>query len=423
MHRRTLTALLPLAAALALGPAALPASDWPRFRGPNGTGVADPADAGLPVKCDGGSVRWKVPIPGLGNSSPIVSKGRVFLETASDDGQARLLLCLDAKTGQTVWTQATPGGPPDNIHKKFNTLASSTPAADGERVYALFWDGRKEALAAFDYDGHPAWQRDLGPFSSQHGVGTSPMVWNGKVYLNNDMDGRAVLQAFDARTGAPLWEVKREPFRASYPTPFLLEEGGKPQLIVASTAGVTSYDPETGAQNWTAKLHFESAPLRMVGCPVAGPGMVFATFGEGAGTCLAVGIKTGGTGDVTATHTAWEKRKSFPYVPAMLVKDGYLYFVNDRGRAACHDTKTGAEVWSQTLGGGFMASPVLVGDRVYALNDTGTLFVFAASPKGYQELGKSIIGEGVMATPAVADGRLFVRGRSHLICIGGTDGK
>src|SRR5438270_599092 len=157
-----------------------PASDWARFRGPNGAGIS--TEAGIPVSFGEADIlHWKVEIPGTGNSSPIVSKQRIFVQTANDDGSQRLLLCLDLAGGNTLWTRPAPGGRA-TTHPK-NTLASSTAAADGTRVYMPFWDGRNLLVAAYDYEGTRLWSRDLGPFSSQHGAGHSPIVVSGKVIL------------------------------------------------------------------------------------------------------------------------------------------------------------------------------------------------------------------------------------------------
>src|SRR5262245_1925836 len=168
------------------------ASDWPRFRGPNGAGVS--TDMGIPVEFgEQKNVHWKVEIPGAGNSSPIVSRQRIFLQTASDNGRDRLLLCLDLVNGNTLWSRAAPGGK-GTIHAK-NTLASSTAAADGLRVYVSFWDGKGLSVAAYDYGGKNLWTRDLGSFAAQHGAGHSPIVVGSKVILANDQDGSAEVVA------------------------------------------------------------------------------------------------------------------------------------------------------------------------------------------------------------------------------------
>jgi outer membrane protein assembly factor BamB len=393
----------------------LGAGDWPRFRGPNGTGIA--ADTEVPVRWtarDG--VLWKTALPGIGHSSPIVGAGRVFLQSASADGRTRWLLCLDAATGKVRWQREAPGHSA-KTHKK-NTLASSTPALDGERVYAAFWDGENITLAACDFEGKPVWSRDLGSFTSQHGAGFSPVVVDGKVILSNDQDGSAVLLALDARTGKTCWQAERKAFRACYSTPFVLEKsGGDRELIVVSTAAVSGYDPSSGTENWHCDWPAARMPLRTVSSPVLADGLIVATAGDGAGDRLAIGVKPGGRGDVTATNRAWEDRRTLPYVPSPLALGEHVYSVNDAGFAACHVARSGEMVWQKRLDVPMTASPILVNGKVYAIGEDGTVFVFAAATT-FKLLAKNSMGEPVSATPAVADNRLYVRGRDHLFCIG-----
>jgi outer membrane protein assembly factor BamB len=407
---------LPLAlGALLLGGGLAGAANWDRFRGPNGTGVA--ADKDVPVKWTAGDgVLWKAAIPGVGHSSPVIWGDRVFLQSASADGKARWLLCLDAATGTERWKRAAPGTRA-RTHTR-NTLASSTPAADGERVYAVFWDGRDINLCAYDFQGKLLWQRDLGGFTSQHGAGLSPVVYGGKVFLNNDQDGSAVLLALDARTGKTAWQAPRTAFRTCYSTPFVREKADGAELVVASTAGITGYDPATGAENWNYTWGFNGMALRTVASPVAAGGLVFANGGDGSGARHTIAVRLGGKGDVTGTHLAWEKtQKSLPYVPSLLASGDHVYLVNDFGTAACLVARTGAEVWSKRLGGGVSASPILVDGKIYAAAEDGSVYVFKAATT-FALLARNTVGEPVVATPAVADGRLFIRGREHLFCIG-----
>jgi outer membrane protein assembly factor BamB len=408
---RRLFLLLGCAAALAV-PAH--AADWPRFRGPNGTGVSD--DANIPVTWnDQQGVRWKVAIPGAGNSSPIVWGDRLFLESAANDGSNRQLLCLDAATGRTIWTRSVPGGPA-LIHKK-NSLASPTPATDGKRVYTLFWDGKDIALHAFDLDGKPLWHTDLGSFTSQHGAGHSPIVYDGKVYLANDQDGSAALVALDAETGRIAWQAKREAFRTCYSTPFVYDSPADgPELIVSSTSGVTGYDPKTGHENWHWHWAFTGMALRTVGSPVAGAGLLFANSGDGSGARHTVAVRPGSKGADTSHNLVWEQKRDLPYVPCYLTRGTYLYSVTDKGMAGCREAATGKVVWHERLGGDVSASPLLIDGKVYACGEDGEVYVFAAEPT-FRLLATNTIGEPITATPAVADGRLFIRGKNHLFCI------
>ena len=396
-------------ATLLAGPAA--AGNWPRFRGPNGTGVSDDKD--VPVGWSGKNVLWKTALPGAGNSSPVVWGRRVFVQSATPDGKQRLLVCLGAADGKILWSRSAPGARA-RTHPR-NTLASSTPATDGKRVYALFWDGKDLALSAYDFRGEPVWTHDLGGFTSQHGAGASPILCDGKVILANDQDGSSELVALDAATGRPAWRAPRKAFRACYSTPFVLDGPDRArQLVVASTAGVTSYNPRTGAENWAWTWKFTGMALRTVASPVYGPGMIFANSGDGSGARNMVAVKVGDRGEVTM---AWQNKRSLPYVPTMLVHGEHLYWVNDHGVAGCQVAATGKTVWTARLGEPVTASPVLIDGKIYAVSEAGTVSVFAAAPV-FQRLARNAVGEAVVASPAVAGNRLFIRGRRHLICIG-----
>lgn len=407
--------LIPALLVLAAGPLVI-AGDWPRFRGPNGTGIS--TDRGVPVKWTDRDVLFKTRLPGASHSSPIVVGNKVFLLSASRT--ERYVVCLDAASGTQLWTKTVPGRV-GKTHLK-SSLASATPCADGERVYCVFWDGTGVGLFAYDFAGKLVWRQDLGPFTSQHGPGFSPIVVDDRVIVNNDQDGKAVLRAFDAKTGKPAWEVVRPAFRACYSTPFVHEQGasGK-ELIVVTTAGVTAHAPADGKELWRYTWRFSTKPLRTVASPVAADGLVVASAGDGDGSRAMIAVKLGGKGDVTATHLAWEVDSGIPYVPTVLAHAGHLYTVTDDGIAICRETKTGKEVWRQRLGGPVSASPVLIDGKVYVINEKGQVTVFPASAEGFQPLAKNQVGEPVIASPAVAHNRLYVRGATHLHCVGKPD--
>jgi outer membrane protein assembly factor BamB len=409
-----LTLLLAGAAVLA---AAARADNWPRFRGPQGAGVSD--DRNIPVRWDDHTgVLWKVALPGIGHSSPVVWGDRLFLESATTDGKERMLLCLDAPTGKVRWTRTVPGS--RARMNRLNSLASPTPATDGQRVYALFWDGQDIALHAYDLDGKLAWKTPLGDFKSQHGVGQSPIVYDGKVYLANDQDGSAAVVALDAATGEVTWRTPREAFRSCYSTPFVLDNPADgPELIVASTAGISAYDPKTGTANWSWHWAFDGMALRTVGSPVVAGGLIVANSGDGSGLRSTVAVRVGRKGADSRNSLVWEDRKKreTPYVPCYLARGDYLYYVTDLGVAGCREARSGRVVWTERLSRGFTASPLLIDGKVYACDNEGDVYVFAAEP-AFRKLATNALGEPVSATPAVADGRLFVRGSEHLFCIG-----
>jgi outer membrane protein assembly factor BamB len=417
--RHTLKLLLTASLILA-GASVAAAANWPRFRGPNGTGVA--TDKDIPVKWDAqNGILWKVALPGVANSSPIIWGKHLFTQAASKDGSQRMLLCLDVTDGKILWSR-TVSGSRAKTHAK-NTLASSTPATDGERVYAAFWDGKDIAMVAYDFAGNLLWRRDLGKFISQHGAGASPIVYRDKILFANDQDGSAVLLALDAKTGKTAWQVTRQAFRACYSAPFLLERPGlATEVVVVSTGGITGYNPDNGHTSWHWPWVFDGMPLRTTGSPVYADGMIFACSGDGGGDRHMVAVKLENNGNGTRPVLAWENKRAFPYVPTLLVRGPHLYFVNDKGIAGCYVARTGEPVWSERLEGTVAASPVLIDGKIYAANEDGDVYVLAAEPT-FHLLAKNSLGERVMASPAVADGRLFIRGQSHLFCIGKMAGR
>jgi outer membrane protein assembly factor BamB len=388
------------------------AADWPRFQGADGSGTA--TDKNIPIQwTEKDGVLWKTAIPGDGNSSPIVWGNKIFLQTAK--ANERSLVCVNADDGKILWSKTVPGT--KAVIHNLNSLASSTPATDGERVYTLFWNGKTIGMYAFDMDGNQLWDRDLGAFKSQHGVGASPVVYKGLVFLNNDQDGKATLIALHAKDGKIAWQVPREAFRACYSTPFILKDGDKSaELIVTSTEGIAGYDPTTGAERWTWKWKFDGMSLRTVGSSVQSQGIILASSGDGKGDRHGVAIKKGDKGDVTKTNLLWENKKQLPYVPSMLISGDHVYFVNDSGMAGCAELKTGKMIYYQRLGPKMYASPVLIDGKIYAVMEKGDVMVFAADPT-FKVLGKSSLGETVIASPAVASGKLYIRGAQHLFCI------
>ena len=411
-------------AALLLGSTAL-AADWDRFRGPNGTGVA----AGKLPEIGPKTTLWKVPLPGKGVSSPIVVGGKIYVQSASDDGAKRFLVCLDAATGKSEWTKTLVGG--DAKRHKLNSLASGTPACDGKMIYCLWWDGGAMSIAAYDLAGEEKWSHSLGSYTSDHGPGHSPTVIGGTVYVNFDgsagaggeagtakgVGSGAALVAFDAATGAKKWTAERKAYRASYSTPFLWERPGKAaEVVVGTTTEVTGYDPATGKVNWAYPVTWPKGkmPLRVVGSPLAVGNLVVCSFGDGGGARYAVGI------DPAAKTPAkvWDLDKGTPYVPCMLTKADRLFWIGDSGVATCAEAKTGKVLWEERVATkDVTASPILMGDEILAVAQTGDYYVFKAAAE-FELVRKGKFEEPVLASPAVADGKLYVRGASHLYCFG-----
>jgi outer membrane protein assembly factor BamB len=404
------------------------ADNWERFRGPNGTGAVD--DKNVPIKFGPKeNVVWKVALPGMGNSSPIVWGKHLFLQSASKDGKLRTLLCIDAANGRILWERSIPGVPA--AIRADSSLASSTPTTDGEAVYVSFWDGRHVFVSAYDFQGTRLWVKDLGPFNSQHGAGASPILYKDKLILANDMDKDdfytkqinerpSMVIALDKASGRLLWETPRVAERACYSAPFLLQRPGQsePELVITSSTAVTGYHIDTGSKLWEAKgwqEHALKAPMRTVATPaLAGDFLCVCSGGDAGRFAVGLALPSAGGGP----RRVWENRKDFPYVPSPLARGGYFYFVNDAGFSGCYNARTGKRVWFERLGDvSFNASPLLINGKLYAANTAGDVYVLAAEPT-FQLLAQNELGELIRATPAVAGGRLYIRGERHLYCIG-----
>jgi outer membrane protein assembly factor BamB len=399
------------AAVLALG--AVGPTDWPQWRGPNGTGTADGTP---PAK---GDQLWKVALPDKGNGSPIVAGGKVYLQTASADGTKRALVCLSAADGKELWTAAH-DSEKANTHPKAS-LATNTPCADAGGVYCVWWDGPTISLRAYDpKTGKERWNAPLGKNATSHGAHHSPAVHGGIVFVNVDQDSKAEFFAFDARTGKKLWSAERPAHRASYTTPVLTRTGKTPELIVGSATRIDSYDPRTGKSNWHYTLAVpKGAPqLRMVGAPQFADGLLVANIGDSGGSRYVVALTPGGSGDVTETAKVWEAKKDTPYIPGLLVRGEHLFWMDDKGIAACAEAKTGKLVWTERVfKTTVFASPVMIGEGILAVSEQGRVAVWKAA-KEFERVEEWELGEAVIASPAVANGRVYVRGATHLFCYG-----
>ena len=406
----------------------LRADNWDRFRGPNGVGISE--DKNIPVTFDTKSARWKVAIGGDGHSSPIVWGDRVFLQSSSPDASTRSLHCFDTKSGKELWKKSIPGTKVK--FRKDSSHASATPTTDGEAVYVPFWNGKDIIMAAYSFKGDELWQRNLGEFVSQHGAGASPILYKNLLIFPLDKDAfrdtnkltgpvpnPSVLLALDKKTGNTVWERPREAVRACYSVPFVLESAkSPPELVVTSTTGITSYEPETGKPIWNWKWTFAKGPLRTIASTTHVNGMLLACSGDGSGERLMVAVAMNGQGRDARPEKLWSNAKEFPYVTCMLTRGEHVYFVNDLGRAGCFEAKSGKKVWFETLPDAkFYASPIMIEGKIYAASEQGDIFVIAAEPK-YQLLARNKLGETIEATPAVANGRLYVRTATHLYAFG-----
>jgi len=419
-HRPTpLAALLLALLAVTPAPAADPApatrpaaaTDWPAWRGPLGTGAA--ADADLPLTWSATeNVVWKTPIPGVGHSSPIVSGGRIFVTTCLTQNAKRVLLCLDRADGKVLWEREVVTAPLERKNN-LNSYASSTPATDGQRVYAAFLAGPKPVVACYDFDGALVWKTNPGTFKSVHGWATSPVLYKDLVIQNCDQDDVAFIVAFDKLTGQERWRADRPNRTRSYVNPVITTLAGRPQLLLSGSKCVASYDPDTGKQLWQVDGPTEQFAASLVWAR----GLVFVTGGFPEYHLMA--IRPDGDGNVSKTHVVWHHKKTplAAYVPSPVADESRFYVVNDDGKATCLDAMTGEKFWSERLGRHHSPSPVIAAGRIYFLDDDGVTHVVRASDK-FERLAKNDLGAPCRASPAIAGGQFFIRTAQDLYCIG-----
>ncbi|MGM0486511.1 MAG: PQQ-binding-like beta-propeller repeat protein [Planctomycetota bacterium] len=392
--------------------------EWTRFRGPNGTGVAAASAKSIPVRWGETDAEWKARLPGAGHSSPVVWGDRVFLLSADPSDATQYVLCLNGTTGKTAW-QRTYESTSHHLHPR-NTFASSTPTVDQDRVYVAWSTPEQLTFKALDHEGNEVWTKDLGPWTSQHGFGTSPMLYGDFVILFNSQQaeqldpgqepGQSFMMAFDRETGRLRWKQPLNTTRVCYGTPCIHRpEDGPPQLICHNTGnGIFSLDANTGRPNWSVDV-FE---MRTVSSPIVVGDLVFGTNGSGGGGNYLVAVRAG-----DAPEEVYRITRQAPYVSTAVARNDLLFLFYDRGIASCVRASDGERIWQERLSRSFSGSPVLVQDRLYCIDDDGVVFVLAAEDQ-FEELARNPLGEPSRSTPAISGGRMFLRTVSHLTCIG-----
>jgi len=389
------------------GPAS--AENWPMWRGPRGDGTS--LEKNLPTEWSGTqNVVWKTPIPGKGHASPIVWNNRVFVVTADKGRKQRLLLCLDAADGKVLWQQVVLEAPLERINS-LNSYASSTPATDGERVYVSFLDVDRMFIAAYDFEGHQVWAVHPGPFSSIHGYCSSPVLWRDTLIVNGDHDGPGYLVALDRRTGRTVWKTPRPNNTRSYCTPLIGSMAGRDQLVLSGSKCVAGYDPDTGAPHWI----IDGPTEQFVASLVYNGSLLFMTCGFPDRFLQA--IRPDGAGNVTKTNVAWQKDQDCSYVPSPVAVGPYFVLVSDTGVATCLEAASGHSVWRERLGPHYSASLVTANGLVYFLSDKGVMTVVRPGLEA-RIVARNTLGEETYASPALSQGRIFLRGANHLYCLG-----
>lgn len=383
---------------------------WPRFRGPGGAGVS--AYTNIPTSWNGKTgenILWKSPVPMSGRNSPVVWKDRIFLTGA--DPNVRQVYCYDAKSGQLLWKGDVPTV---SAAAKLEIMedtgyAACTAATDGRRIYAIFPTGD---VAAFDFNGRRLWHKNLGVPDSSYGYASSLETYEKLVLVQYDQgdgtEGKSKVIALDGLTGRVAWEAKRT-LPNSWATPVVVQVEGKPQLITLADPNMVAYNPATGEEIWRAEcLGGDLAPS-----PIYAGGLVMAIQPYSQ----LVAVKPTGQGDVTKTHVAWKMEEGGPDICSPVSDGTYVYLLESADLLICCRVETGEKIYEQEIKGDFRASPSLVGDKLYVLDMKGMMRIFQAGLE-FKELGKCELGEECFASPAFADGRIYIRGAANLYCIG-----
>ena len=429
------------------------AADWPGWRG---DGSGNSPEKNIPAEWSAAkNVRWSVPVPGFGWSSPVVAGDRIFLTTATSEKQTapqakgpgsgspppdevfrREVHCLDRATGRTLWKQVAVEGKPATGNHPSNTWASETPVTDGESVFAYFG---MAGVFCYDLAGKLAWSRDLGAYRTfaNWGSSSSPALEGGRLFILCDNEEKSFLVALDKKTGQELWRIARGE-RSTWSTPVVWRNSQRTELVVMGGKRIRGYDPATGRELWSLATGENTASggggkKAAGGCkasPVAGGdllyvGMSSKEHGQELGPMWAV--RAGASGDISLRENetsnagiAWFRKDAGPHFTSALVHDGRLtvFPPHDRGVLSCFDAKTGATLYTAALPGaaGFKASPVRADGKIFCTDERGVTFVIEDGAT-FKLLAKNPLDEMTWSSPALAGGALFLRSITRLFCV------
>jgi outer membrane protein assembly factor BamB len=411
-----------------------PDAHWPQWRGPMSTGAAPAADP--PTRwSEDENVRWKVAIPGRGQSSPVIWGNRIYLLTAvpaertgageppasgerprgvAPAGPLRfVVMALDRASGKTVWQRTARQEKPHEGTHIDGSWASASALTDGARVFAHFGS---RGLYAYSADGELLWQKDLGDMTTRRGFGegSSPALWGETLVVNWDHEGDSFIVALDAGSGRELWRRERDEI-TSWSTPLVVADGGTPQVVVNATGRTRGYDLGTGETIWEAA----GMTVNTIPSPVYGDGMVFVTSGFRGNALQAIRLASE-RGDITdGDAIVWSYDRDTPYVPSPLLHDGIFYMLkHNSGILSAFDAATGKLHYGPErlpIDGAY-ASPVAASDRIYIAGRKGTTVVLAAGPE-LEVIAENRLDDGFDASPALAGNDLLLRGRTHLYCL------
>lgn len=445
--KRSLLTLLFLALSVGIAYAKPKDLNWSQWRGADGTGVATAANLPAEWQPDK-NIKWKTPIIGRGHSSPIVWGNRIFLTTdiegdkvpdakavphklegqdfihpdsvGADRKHTFKVLCLDRDTGKLLWERTAYEGTVYDARHRKGAYASPTPTTDGVNVYAWF-GAEGDGLYCYDFKGNLKWKTSVGKIANVGlGPGTSPLLFENLVLLQCDEDNgeKSFVVGIDKKTGKETWRTPRK-VQAGWSTPLIVKNAQRAEFITSGWEFIISYDPRTGKELWRTVGHGSYT----VPTPVTGFGMVFISAGHPVKKLMA--IKLGASGDLTnSPNVVWAYNKGTAYVPSSILYGDYLYQPTDRGVLTCFDAKTGKVIYEGgrlPVPATFTASPIAYDDKILFTSEDGDTFVIKAGAK-HEVIATNSVGEPVYASPAVADGMIFIRGEKHLFCISAKKG-
>ncbi len=390
---------------MALSAVSAVAQEWPRFRGPNGAGVSKTE---IPAKWTKENFCWSIALPASGHGSPVVAGKNVFVLCGDETSGMRIPLCVDADSGRIRWQ--VPVKAPRNKHHKFNSVASTTPACDAERVYFSWGTSDELTLAAYDHGGKHQWSTGLGPSIGGHGFGASPIVYRGLVIINKDQDADGEWVAVDAKTGTVTWRLARRSKRISYSCAVAYKD----QLVLNNWQhGISGINPMDGSLLWEKSVYDIETKERAISSPVVAGDLVIATCGFTTNPKHCVAVRPLGEGRV---EEVWRIERSVPHIPSPIVYGDWVFLWEDKGIVSCVEHQTGKTIWRERVRGDYFGSPVIAGDKIFCVDKGGSVSVIRAGDH-LELLAVNELDALCRTTPAIAGGKMFVRTYEHLHAI------
>lgn len=370
-------------------------NQWSRWRGPQGDGTATDQKP-VTTWSESSNVLWKSKVPGKGHSSPIVTAEKIFLTSSNETEQTQSVLCYDRDTGTLLWSKlVNRGGLPAKIHQK-NTHASPSTATDGDLVFALFQNNGEQRLTALSFDGEIVWEKSLGSYQSLYpfGIGGSPIVYGKLLIVPHENEDRSKIYGLDTATGKKIWTARRQ--HTNYSTPVVANVGGKDQLLISGQSSVTSLDPSNGKKNWKVPAQWKVT----CGTVVWDEDRVYASGGYPVQQTIAVAND--------GSKQVWDAPIK-AYEQSMIVVDGHLYNLSDRGVLYCFDSATGKVAWKTRFEGPVSASPIFANGLIYFTAESGKTLVVKANPAQFEPVATNQLGSSAFASFAVVGNKIITR--------------